>query len=131
MGGRGPDNRRFARLRFSATEAGLMHGFAGYFDCTLLPPAAAAATASGSSSCAGDAGVIMGTVPGSATPGMASWFPIFFPLRDPVLLRPGDTVEVLMWRCCGPGRVWYEWALAAPTVSPLHNPGGRSYWIGL
>lgn len=79
----------------------------------------------------GAGGVHMGTTPGSATPGMASWFPIFFPLRDPVLVLAGAAVEVLLWRCCGPGHVWYEWALAAPAVSPLHNPGGRSYWIGL
>lgn len=29
------DNRRFARLRFVAPDAGLMHGFAGYFDCVV------------------------------------------------------------------------------------------------
>ena len=31
----------------------------------------------------------------------------------------------------GPPQVWYEWALTAPEASPLHNPNGRSYYVGL
>ena len=28
-------------------------------------------------------------------------------------------------------QVWYEWALLEPQASPIHNPNGRSYHIGL
>lgn len=44
-----------------------------------------------------------------------------------------------MWRCCSRHKVWYEWAVAgpagggcaSPAPSPIHNPGGRSYHVGL
>lgn len=28
-------------------------------------------------------------------------------------------------------QVWYEWAVTQPLVSSIHNPGGRSYFVGL
>lgn len=36
-----------------------------------------------------------------------------------------------MWRCVGRHKVWYEWAVTEPLASPIHNPGGRSYAVGL
>jgi hypothetical protein len=39
-----------------------------------------------------------------------------------------------MWRHVSKekGKVWYEWMVDANGVpSTIHNPGGRSYWIGL
>lgn len=63
--------------------------------------------------------------------GMFSWFPLYFPLRTPVLLKPGDTASAHLWRCTSSTKVWYEWALTSPAPSPIHNPNGRSYWIGL
>ena len=59
-----------------------------------------------------------------------------------------------MWRCGNGAKVWYEWATTAPQVrddavvcvlaclclahcesfsqaSPVHNPNGRSYFVGL
>ena len=107
------DNRRAAALRFVAAQAGLVHGFAGYFDATL----------------AGD--VHISILPATHTAAMASWFPLFFPLREPVYARAGDVVEVRMWRCVSAAKVWYEWAVTAPAITPIHNPGGRSYYVGL
>jgi len=50
-------------------------------------------------------------------------------------VRTGDALEGSMWRCVGADKVWYEWALtlAGPhgVVTPIHNPTGRSYWIGM
>lgn len=63
--------------------------------------------------------------------GMFSWFPLYIPLRTPVVLKAGDKVEAHFWRCTSPSKVWYEWALTSPSPSPIHNPNGRSYWIGL
>lgn len=40
-------------------------------------------------------------------------------------------MEVHMWRCAGQHKVWYEWAVTQPLASPIHNPGGRSYHVGL
>jgi type II protein arginine methyltransferase len=62
---------------------------------------------------------------------MFSWFPLFVPLASPVSVRAGQLVTVHVWRCVDNHRVWYEWCLSAPIVSPIQNPNGRSYWIGL
>ncbi|GAB2213503.1 hypothetical protein Drorol1_Dr00017807 [Drosera rotundifolia] len=88
-------------------------GFAGYFDATLYKD------------------VHLGMEPTMATPNMFSWFPIYFPLRSSVQVEGGRPLEVHIWRCCGPTKVWYEWCVASPTASPIHNSNGRSYWVGL
>ena len=70
---------------------------------------------------------------------MFSWFPLYFPLRDPVILPPGCVLGVNMWRIVGGGKVWYEWEVDVTrkedgTVicrTPIHNPNGRSYQVGL
>ncbi|TPX71520.1 hypothetical protein SpCBS45565_g01045 [Spizellomyces sp. 'palustris'] len=76
---------------------------------------------------------------------MFSWFPIFFPLKMPVYLSTGSSVELHFWRMCDARKVWYEWTavpiLPASVSTPetalvggastIHNVGGRSYWIGL
>ena len=92
------------------------HGFAGYFECTLY----------------GD--VKMSTLPESHSDNMYSWFPIYFPVRDPVDLPRGATVlEARIWRSASAAtkKVWYEWCITSPIVSPVHNPGGRSYAMSL
>ncbi|CAM9328766.1 unnamed protein product, partial [Phaeothamnion confervicola] len=111
--GRKADNRRYKSLRFPITTAATLHGFAGYFDSLLF----------------GEEHISI--APATFSQGMFSWFPLYIPLRHPVTVRPGDEVEVHIWRCSGGHKVWYEWALASPQASPIHNPNGRSYWIGL
>ncbi|XP_057766796.1 protein arginine N-methyltransferase 1.5 isoform X2 [Salvia miltiorrhiza] len=109
-------NQRYKKLQFDIPEdtgATLIHGFAGYFDATLYKD------------------VHLGIEPSTATPNMFSWFPIFFPLRAPVYVKPGSPLEVHFWRCCGSTKVWYEWSVTSPSASPLHNTNGRSYWVGL
>ncbi|XP_077215351.1 SHK1 binding protein 1 isoform X1 [Tasmannia lanceolata] len=109
-------NQRYKKLKFempSDTGSVMVHGFAGYFDATLYKD------------------VHLGIEPTMATPNMFSWFAIFFPLRTPVCVRPGSPLEVHFWRCCGSTKVWYEWCVTSPSASPIHNPNGRSYWVGL
>ncbi|GAB2286444.1 Protein arginine N-methyltransferase 5 [Dionaea muscipula] len=109
-------NQRYAKLKFETsndTGSAIVHGFAGYFDATLYKD------------------VHLGMEPTMATPNMFSWFPIFFPLRMPILMHGGSSLEVHIWRCCGSTKVWYEWCVTSPSVSPIHNSNGRSYWVGL
>ncbi|EYU29151.1 hypothetical protein ABFS82_05G121400 [Erythranthe guttata] len=109
-------NQRYKKLRFdiqSDTGSSLIHGFGGYFDAILYKD------------------VHLGIEPSTATPNMFSWFPIFFPLRTPICIQPGTPLEVHFWRCSGSTKVWYEWCVASPTASPMHNTNGRSYWVGL
>jgi protein arginine N-methyltransferase 5 len=107
-----PDNRRHALLRFRARSAGLVHGFAGYFECRLYRD------------------VFISIAPETHSPGMFSWFPIFFPIRTPLYVREGDTIEIHVWRCVTPGKVWYEWAFTSPGPTEIHNSAARSYHIG-
>ncbi|KAG5045255.1 hypothetical protein JHK86_014661 [Glycine max] len=109
-------NQRHKKLNFvipNDTGSAMVHGFAGYFDATLYKD------------------VHLGIEPSTATPNMFSWFAIFFPLRTPICVDPGSTLEVHFWRCCGSTKVWYEWCVASPSSSPIHNSNGRSYWVGL
>ena len=52
-------------------------------------------------------------------------------VQNPVYMAAESTVELHMWRLIDKTKVWYEWALTCPVVSGIHNPHGRSYWIGL
>ena len=60
-----PDNTRFKTLRFERKShpSQLCHGLGGYFDCVLYKD------------------MTLSTLPSTHTPGMFSWFPIFFPCR--------------------------------------------------
>ncbi|XP_059471345.1 protein arginine N-methyltransferase 5 [Neocloeon triangulifer] len=107
------DNRRWKKLHFEITKNCVVHGFAGFFSCVLYKD------------------VIMSIAPHNHSPGMFSWFPIYFPIKEPVHIRNGDKLEVHFWRMCNDKKVWYEWCIAGPVPVPIHNPGGRSYFIGL
>lgn len=52
-------------------------------------------------------------------------------LKEPQYVTAGSTVACHFWRKCTPKKVWYEWCMSRPAPVPLHNPGGRSYVIGL
>lgn len=109
-------NQRYKKLQFEIpqdTGSAVVHGFAGYFDATLYKD------------------VHLGIEPSTATPNMFSWFAIFFPLRQPVCVKPGSPLEVHFWRCCGSSKVWYEWCVTSSPSGPIHNCNGRSYWVGL
>lgn len=110
------DNRRFAELPFRANESAVVHGFAGYFDAVLF----------------GD--VTLSINPATHSDGMFSWFPIYFPLRSPIRVAKDEQLCASFWRLATDNKVWYEWTLATDGgkhQAPIHNPNGRSYWIGL
>eukprot|EP00735_Rhodelphis_limneticus_P001355 TRINITY_DN11955_c0_g1::TRINITY_DN11955_c0_g1_i1::g.16917::m.16917 TRINITY_DN11955_c0_g1::TRINITY_DN11955_c0_g1_i1::g.16917 ORF type:complete len:612 (-),score=151.45,sp/Q8GWT4/ANM15_ARATH/47.78/0.0,PRMT5/PF05185.11/1.9e-169,Methyltransf_26/PF13659.1/0.065,Met_10/PF02475.11/0.049,Methyltransf_20/PF12147.3/0.093 TRINITY_DN11955_c0_g1_i1:440-2275(-) len=107
------DNTRSVRLHWNAEVSGVIHGFTGYFHSKLFEE------------------VCLSIAPETFSTGMFSWFPIFFPLRNPVPVKAGETIEVAFWRKMDDKKVWYEWALVSPQATPIHNPNGRSYFIGL
>eukprot|EP01062_Namystynia_karyoxenos_P055643 TRINITY_DN4667_c0_g2_i1.p1 TRINITY_DN4667_c0_g2~~TRINITY_DN4667_c0_g2_i1.p1 ORF type:complete len:654 (+),score=192.09 TRINITY_DN4667_c0_g2_i1:91-1962(+) len=106
-------NDRMIRLRWTAVESAVCHGFAGYFDAVLYKD------------------VEISIHPKHFSPGMFSWFPMYFPLRVPVHLRRGEIIESVFWRVVGKADVWYEWCVCRPMQTAIHNPGGRSYKVGL
>lgn len=107
------DNSRSCSLKFRIPVAALIHGFAGYFDCCLYDE------------------VHVSIHPDNHTTNMSSWFEIFFPLRDPIYVAADQDLEAHFWRLCSPQKVWYEWCVSGPAPSAVHNPNGRSYWVGL
>uniref|UniRef100_A0A3P8X235 Protein arginine N-methyltransferase 5 n=1 Tax=Cynoglossus semilaevis TaxID=244447 RepID=A0A3P8X235_CYNSE len=107
------NNNRYQCLRFSAGCNSVLHGFAGYFEATLFKD------------------VTLSIKPDTHSPGMFSWFPILFPLKQPISVSREDEIAVRFWRCNNGKKVWYEWAVTEPSCSAIHNPAGRSYTIGL
>jgi protein arginine N-methyltransferase 5 len=107
------DNNRFGSLQFDIGIDTVLHGFGGYFHCVLY----------------GD--VTLGIVPDMHTPAMISWFPMYFPIKEPMYLRRGERLTTHFWRINNGKNVWYEWCITEPSVRPIHNPKGRSYTIGL
>ncbi|KAK8387035.1 hypothetical protein O3P69_018003 [Scylla paramamosain] len=107
------DNTRYKSLQFQITEDNVVHGFGGYFEAFLYKD------------------IMLSIKPETHSQGMFSWFPILFPLREPVGVHQGDIMEVHFWRCTNRKNVWYEWCITAPQIISIHNPNGRAYTIGL
>jgi protein arginine N-methyltransferase 5 len=113
-------NTRKFKCTFEIPAKAAVHGFAGYFEATLYKD------------------ITLSTKPGSETEGMVSWFPIWFPLAQPMTLNDSCELDVSFWRSTDGRRVWYEWLaeshliISRPTgpkrirlsCTPLHNPGG-------
>jgi len=102
------DNKRFAKLRFKRNEddpSCLMHGLAGYFETVLYKD------------------VMLSTMPERHTPNMESWFEMFFPLKRPIRIPPGEvTIDVLLWRCVEKHKV----ALYVPSSSVMNDRFGMN-----
>jgi len=109
----GPDNSRYEVLEWEVEQAGTMHGFAGYFESRLYKD------------------VMISINPATHSPGMFSWFPIYFPIQSPIYVPAGGKVEAHIWRKSDGKKVWYEWCVTSPVTSPMHNVNGSSYYIGL
>ncbi|KAG0166963.1 Protein arginine N-methyltransferase 5 [Apophysomyces sp. BC1034] len=114
-------NIRYQQVEFEAQHDMTMHGLAGYFESVLYKD------------------VMISIHPDTHSPGMFSWFPIFFPIRTPIQVPKGSVITVDIWRQTDRKKVWYEWTVTVSsqdrrrdlTVLPIHNVGGRSYWVGL
>jgi protein arginine N-methyltransferase 5 len=121
-------NDRYNSIEFVIPENMTIHGIGGYFEATLYKD------------------VIISINPPTHSEGMFSWFPLFFPLKIPMYAKKGSKIVAHFWRLHDAKKVWYEWCVV-PVVSDdenketypqdvgsascIHNPGGRSHWIGL
>lgn len=89
-------NARHCKLSFPIPHSGTCHGIAGYFEAVLYP------------------GVELSTNPltmEEKSSGMISWFPIFFPFKQPIFLPENSVADISMWRQTDDRKVWYEWML--------------------
>lgn len=130
-GGYGRFNRSVNVLASMYTEKikdTTIHGFLGTFHCVLYE--------------AHDEKSEISIAPNSFSVGMFSWFPLYFPLKEPLLVPVNANIRCSVWRKTDSNgrngsRVWYEWCaeiLSADgilNVSSLHNPNGRSSHVRL
>ncbi|KIW99977.1 uncharacterized protein Z518_10905 [Rhinocladiella mackenziei CBS 650.93] len=87
-------NARHSTLTFPIPYRGTCHGLAGYFETVLYK------------------GVELSTNPNTMdakSEGMISWFPMYFPLKNPISVPDNSELTVTMWRKTDDRRVWYEW----------------------
>ncbi|KAK2025612.1 PRMT5 arginine-N-methyltransferase [Colletotrichum zoysiae] len=100
-------NSRFAHLTFVCRTRGVIHGLAGYFESVLYAPQTGNKDK-----------VEISTHPeliDRKSKDMISWFPIFFPIKQPIYYPADTELEVTMWRQTDDSRVWYEWLIEAYT----------------
>ncbi|XP_068144653.1 protein arginine N-methyltransferase 5 [Drosophila tropicalis] len=84
------DNTRNAKLEFKVFKDCVVHGIGGYFDTHLYKD------------------ITLSINPLTHTPGMFSWFPMFFPTQ-PKTVNKDETITIEFWRCVDKQQVWYEW----------------------
>ncbi len=113
------DLTRYHTHTFQIDVDDIIHGLAGYFETNLYKD------------------IVLSTVDQSKNYFECfSWFPMFFPLKKPLVVKRGDSVEVHMWRCTDNSKVWYEYQICTRgkdgiILSDVHNVNGRSFNIGL
>lgn len=101
-------NTRYKCLQFEMVSNMQLHGFSGYFDAILYKD------------------IKISIEPSSYSVGMFSWFPVYFPIRDTMLIKSGNIISVHFWRCCDEYKVWYEWCVSTPIQTPIYNCLGKS-----
>ncbi|XP_053210155.1 uncharacterized protein LOC128393946 isoform X2 [Panonychus citri] len=106
-------NVRYKKLRFRPHTECVLHGFAGYFDTTLIDD------------------IKLSIIPEAHTPSLISWFPTWIPLSAPVKVTPADLITLHFWRNVNRQKVWYEWCIQSPIPTRIQNPNGKLYSIGL
>ncbi|KAF9116999.1 hypothetical protein BGX27_007053 [Mortierella sp. AM989] len=113
-------NIRSGSIEFTSKTSGMIHGVAGYFESVLYKD------------------VLLSINPETHSPGMFSWFPIYFPIQTPLYIPAGGQIVLDFWRLTDARKVWYEWQVSCKVeglgvihASALHNVGGRSSSIGL
>ncbi|KAF9521677.1 PRMT5-domain-containing protein [Crepidotus variabilis] len=87
-------NSRSASLRFYIPHAGILHGLAGYFEAILYDEIGLSIHPHRKDQVSKD---------------MLSWFPLFFPFREPLYLPSNSELQVSIWRLTNDKQVWYEW----------------------
>lgn len=89
-------NARSFKGTFYIPHKCVLHGIAGYFETTLYKD------------------IQLSTCPETMeekSKDMISWFPIWFPLSNPLYLLDDSEVDISFWRLTDGRKVWYEWAV--------------------
>jgi protein arginine N-methyltransferase 5 len=100
------DNSRHGCVTFRSSLDCVLNGFAGYFTSKLYKD------------------IELSILPTTHTLGMASWYPIFFPVATPIEIKKDEEIEVEFWRKGDKEKVWYEYVVNKPAKSIIHNKNG-------
>ncbi|KAK3946246.1 hypothetical protein QBC46DRAFT_301489 [Diplogelasinospora grovesii] len=100
-------NTRHCHLTFVCRNQGVIHGLAGYFESTLY-----ASQVPGREKDLVEISILPDQID-KKSKDMVSWFPIFFPLKQPLYFPRDTELEVSMWRQTDDTKVWYEWVVEA------------------
>jgi len=106
--------RRHSKLAFRVLQRSRVYGFSGYFEATLFP------------------GITLSTVPSSRTPKLTSWFPMFFPIVNPLDVYPDSQIDISIWRESHRAKCWYEWTVETSFhrmrsgMTSIHNSEGHA-----
>ena len=100
-------------LEFISKYNGYIHGFSGWFNCVLYKD------------------IIFSSDPINGTIGLNSWYPIYFPLPREIFIKENQQIIVSFKRKMDSKRVWYEWALLSPEITPISNCNGNTFSFSL
>lgn len=112
-----------AEAQTSSTGGITIHGLIGSFTAILFAQ--------------GESQSAISIAPHEFSEGMFSWFPIYFPFREPLRIPAGSNISVKMWRKTAENRVWFEWCAIVHrdkeiiATTPVHNPNGRSSYVSM
>lgn len=110
------DHNRYIDCKFHPGIV-TIHGFIGYFESVLHDK------------------VLMSIRPETYSKDLFSWFPMYFPIKQPIFCN-NEQLNIRIWRCCSSEKVWYEWEISLESngrvlqTSGIHNTNGKFYWIG-
>lgn len=108
---------QYKSFQFKIENDTIITGFAGYFKAILYDDITL-------SICPGD----------NHTPNLVSWFPIYFPIMNQILIKKDDTLTVNIKRINNGRKVWYEWNIDSDNdmigyTAKVHNIDGSGYAI--
>lgn len=126
-------NVRTTSHTFVIPTTTVCHGLAGYFEAHLYD----------------DVVMSIHPDPSRGSPDMLSWFPMFFPLKEPLYVPAGAELDVHLWRLTSGRKMWYEWSVevflnisvpavggvggstSRPASTQLGQDGGAGQGLGL
>ncbi|CCH42201.1 hypothetical protein BN7_1745 [Wickerhamomyces ciferrii] len=125
-------NKRRTISTFKIRHKTVIHGISGYFTTNLYND------------------IELSIKPDTHTENLTSWFPLFFPLEEPLYVPDDTELEVFITRESSNGKVWYEWSvesfmyLVVPGdnsnefqirvrtgMSKIHNQRGKGFVMNL
>ncbi|KAH3667838.1 hypothetical protein WICMUC_005238 [Wickerhamomyces mucosus] len=113
--------QKFETSVFEIENKCVLHGIAGYFTAKLFE------------------NVTISIVPETHTTDLISWFPMFFPIENPLYVKDNTLLKISMSRNRDENRVWYDWSLESfekhfklrTGICKTHNSDGQGFNIGL